>query len=32
MKNAPEKLNALRHLLEEWELEMSKTAAPLEKK
>jgi arylsulfatase A-like enzyme len=31
-KSAPEKLNALRRLLEKWELEMSKTAAPLQKK
>ena len=31
-KGAPEKLNALRGLLAEWELEMSKTAAPLKKK
>ena len=30
--SAPEKLNALRRLLEKWELEMSKTAAPLKKK
>ena len=28
-RSAPEKLNALRRLLEKWELEMSKTAAPL---
>jgi arylsulfatase A-like enzyme len=31
-KSAPEKLSALRRLLEKWELEMSKTAAPLKKK
>jgi arylsulfatase A-like enzyme len=31
-RSAPEKLNALRRLLEKWELEMSKTAAPLKKK
>ena len=30
--SAPEKQNALRHLLEEWELEMNKTAAPLDNK
>ena len=31
-RSAPEKLNALRRLLEKWELEMSKTAAPTKKK
>jgi len=31
-RSTPEKLNALRRLLEKWELEMSKTAAPPEKK
>ena len=31
-RSEPEKLKALRRLLEKWELEMSKTAAPLKHK